>query len=149
MYVMSDAGRQALTESFEGDILTAYPDPGSGGAPYTIGYGHTGPDVTQGMTCTQEQADAWLASDLMAAEAHVSSDVKVPLTQHEADACIDFVYNLGDRLEGSTLLADINDGNLADCAAQFERWDIASGHVMAGLLRRRIAESNWFNTPDT
>ncbi|HID1023608.1 TPA: glycoside hydrolase family protein, partial [Klebsiella michiganensis] len=32
----------ALIKRFEGCRLTAYPDPGTGGAPWTIGYGWTG-----------------------------------------------------------------------------------------------------------
>ena len=45
-----------LTEQFEGCKLTAYPDPATGGDPWTIGYGHTGNDVYPGLTITQEQA---------------------------------------------------------------------------------------------
>ncbi len=57
-----------LIESFEGLRLTAYPDPGSGGEPYTIGYGHTGSvngqPVAPGMTITLDTADDLLQADL-------------------------------------------------------------------------------------
>jgi lysozyme len=48
----------------EGLRLKAYPDPLSGGDPWTIGYGHTGPEVRQGVTWTQEQAEAALMADI-------------------------------------------------------------------------------------
>ncbi len=34
-----------LVQGAEGLRLTAYPDPGTGGAPWTVGWGHTGPEV--------------------------------------------------------------------------------------------------------
>ncbi len=52
-----------LLKTWEGCELSAYPDPASGGAPWTIGYGHTGPDVVPGLTISQAQAEAWLKQD--------------------------------------------------------------------------------------
>ena len=45
----------------------AYPDPLSGGDPWTIGYGHTGPEVRRGVIWTREQAERALVED---AESH-------------------------------------------------------------------------------
>ena len=53
-----------LLKTWEGCRLSAYPDPASGGAPWTIGYGHTGAEVVPGLTITQEQANAWLKQDV-------------------------------------------------------------------------------------
>ncbi len=50
-------GTKNLVKRFEGLRLTAYQD--SVGV-WTIGYGHTGPDVHPGMTITEEQADELL-----------------------------------------------------------------------------------------
>ena len=47
-------------------------------------------------------------------------------------------------LGGSTLLEDLNAGNVAGAAAQFEAWDHADGKVVAGLLRRRLEEEKLF-----
>ena len=135
---------QGLTEQFEGCELTAYKD--SGGV-WTIGYGHT-EGVTQGMTCTQEQADAWLLSDIQWAVSVVQGAVSVTLTQGEFNALVDFVFNVGSaNFQSSTLLRDLNAGDYALAALQFERWDLAGGTVVAGLLRRRRAEENEFDTP--
>jgi lysozyme len=130
-----------LTEQFEGCRLTAYPDPGTGGAPWTIGYGHTGADVYQGMTITQEQAVELLEQDVKRAEADVNAKLTVEVTQDEFDALVDFAFNCGcGNLNGSTLLKKINDGDFEGAAAEFDKWDKAAGKPMAGLLRRRQAE---------
>jgi lysozyme len=48
----------------EGCRLKAYPDPLTHAEPYTIGYGHTGPEVHLGLAWTQAQADAVLVADV-------------------------------------------------------------------------------------
>lgn len=133
----------ALTEQFEGCRLTAYQD--CRGV-WTIGYGHTGTGVYRGLTITQQQAEAFLLQDITWAEAMVNSHVSIPLNQNEFDALVDFVFNCGaGDFESSTLLKMINANDLAAAALQFERWDKAGGKVVAGLLRRRLAEEQEFN----
>lgn len=131
-----------LTEQFEGLRLRAYPDPASGGAPWTIGYGHTGPDVHAGLVWTPQQAEAELKRDIGRAESNVNAVVqRTDLSQGEFDALVDFAFNCGCRnLDGSTLLRLVNAGNFAAAANEFERWDRGDGKVVAGLLRRRLAE---------
>lgn len=134
----------ALTEQFEGCCLTAYQDQVG---VWTIGYGHTGPDVTPELTITQEQAEALLAQDVGSAAACVNNVVTIQLSQSEFDALVDFVFNLGSgAFTGSTLLRDLNAGNFAAAAAQFDSWDHAGGAVVAGLLRRRQAETALFSS---
>ena len=133
---------QGLTEQFEGCQLQSYQD--TNGV-WTLGYGHTA-GVSQGMSCTQAQAEAWLTGDIQWAVATVQRLVTVPLTQGQFDALVDFVFNVGSgNFAGSTLLKLLNAGDLAGAAGQFARWDIAGGQVSPGLLRRRIAEANRFN----
>jgi len=67
-----------LIKQHEGLRLKAYPDPGSGGDPWTIGYGHTA-GVRKGDTCTKEQAEHWLDEDILNASMTVERFVKVPL----------------------------------------------------------------------
>ncbi len=134
----------ALTESFESCKLTAYQDIKG---IWTIGYGHTGPEVVEGLIWTQNQADTQLIVDLQRAENMVDTYVTVPLTQGQYDALVDFAFNLGTNAErGSTLLKMVNENDMADAANQFQLWDHASGQVVAGLLRRRIAEEQEFNS---
>ena len=130
-----------LTQSFEACRLTAYQD--SAGV-WTIGYGHTS-GVQPGDTCSPYQASAWLELDVREAEAAINNLVKVPLSQEEFDALVDFVFNEGTgHFASSTLLKLLNEGHYAMAADQFERWDMAGGKVVAGLLRRRIAETQEF-----
>jgi lysozyme len=143
-FVYSKAGLK-LTERFEECRLTAYQDIRG---IWTIGWGHTGPDVYEGLVWTQEQADAQVLIDTQNAVNHVNRDVTFAINQNEFDALVDFSYNAGcGALAGSTLLKDLNAGNIAGAAAQFEAWDHAGGKVVAGLLRRRLAEQNEFDTP--
>lgn len=134
-----------LTENFEGLRLTAYPDPATHGDPWTIGYGHTGAEVHQGMTITQEQAEEFLMQDVQKAVQTVNSKEHTDLTQNEFDALVDFVFNCGaGNFAGSTLLKKINAGDMEGAALEFQKWDKAAGHVMAGLVRRRQAETDLF-----
>lgn len=132
-----------LTQTFEQLRLRAYWD--ALGKVWTIGYGHTGPEVREGLVWTRNQAMQALQRDVAAAEAAVNALVTAALTQEEFDALVDFVFNLGvARFKASTLLRMLNTGDYAGCASQFARWDYASGQVVAGLLRRRQAEAAEF-----
>lgn len=132
----------ALTRSFEGLRLGAYQD--SAGI-WTIGYGHTGPEVRAGQRITQPEADALLRDDLAAAVRCVREAVKIPLTQSQFDALVDFCFNAGrGNFLTSTLLRDLNRGDLDAAAAQFARWIHAGGKIVPGLLRRRAAEAALF-----
>ncbi|MBV8061063.1 MAG: lysozyme [Alphaproteobacteria bacterium] len=145
----SDDARHNLTESFEGCRLTAYPDPGTGSDPWTIGYGHTGCDVFPGLTWTQEEADQALSVDIGKFEDAVNNAVSVQLTQHQFDACVDFTFNVGAHaFENSTLCRLLNQGDFAGADAEFGRWVNGGGHRLPGLVKRRAAEANWFVMPD-
>jgi lysozyme len=130
-----------LTELFEGDILTAYQDQRG---LWTIGYGHTA-SVHPGMTITQDEAEAFLMSDILSAAACVNQVVKIKLTQPQFDSLVDFAFNVGiTSFSHSTLLREINAGKLPEALAQFNLWDHCGGIVSSGLLRRRKAEAAEF-----
>lgn len=134
----------SLTESFEGLRLEAYQD--SVGV-WTIGYGHTGPDVSRGIDITTEQAETLLAADVAWAEAVVNRAVKVPITQPQFDALVDFTFNVGGaNFVRSTLLRMVNAGDYSGAADQFLRWNKAGGKALEGLTRRRAAERQMFLT---
>jgi len=134
-----------LTEQFEGLRLNAYPDPATGAEPYTIGYGHTGPEVHLGMTITQEQAEIYLQQDILKAS-HFVNNLNIPnLTQSEFDALVDFAFNCGcGNLQKSTLLLKLKAGDIEGASQEFLKWDMAAGKHMAGLAKRRQAEMNLF-----
>lgn len=140
----SARGRE-LIEAFEGRRHTAYPDPATGGKPWTIGVGSTGPDVVPGLTWTDEQIEERFSADLQRFEIGLNKMLLVPVSQNQFDALISFVYNCGlHNLLNSTLLTLLNKGDFPKAAAEFNRWSFANGQQMPGLLRRRRAEMALF-----
>lgn len=130
-----------LIKSFEGCRLNAYLD--AVGIP-TIGYGST-KDVNIGDTITQNEAETLLHQDLIRFEKCINEYVNVDLDQNEYDALICFAFNVGcNAVKNSTLLKLLNSGDFAGAAQQFKRWDKAGGKPLAGLTRRRQAESELF-----
>lgn len=140
----------ALVQQFEGcakkqkdGTFRAYPDPGTGGAPWTIGWGSTGKDVKQGTVWTQQQCDDRLTADLTKFSAGVKTAIGTAATgQHQFDALVSFAYNVGlANLKSSTLLRKHKAGDHAGAAAEFAKWNKAAGKVLPGLKRRRAAET--------
>ena len=135
---LSAAGLELLKRS-EGFRSHTYND--VNGFP-TIGYGHRLLDHESFPgDISEAQATGMLAVDVRSAEQTIARLVKVPLTQGQFDALVDFCFNLGTgRLASSTLLKVLNGGRYADAAEQLLRWDIAGGQENAGLKARREAE---------
>lgn len=133
-----------LIKSFEGMKLKAYPDPATGGDPWTIGVGHTGPDVHPGLVITEAQADELLRKDLQRFVDAVNRLCPIT-TQGQFDALVSFCFNVGDgNLKTSTLRRLHNEGAYDAAAMQFARWSRANGKVMKGLTRRRAAEASLY-----
>lgn len=139
--ITSDAGRKKI-EQFEGCVLTAYKARPSEKY-YTIGYGHYGADVTQGMTITQAQADALFAEDLKRFETAVNN-LGMLLTQAQFDALVDFAYNCGTGALASVCKTKDID---VICRKIPEWCKDAGGNVLAGLKRRRAWEVSQLQTP--
>lgn len=140
---MSDAGIAAL-KGYEGVRLSAYPDPATGGAPWTIGVGHTGVDVRKGLTITEARADELLREDLARFEAGVNAAAP-KATQGQFDALVSLAFNIGlGNLQSSTLLRKHNAGDYDGAAAQFAVWNRAAGKVMPGLTKRRLSETRMY-----
>jgi GH24 family phage-related lysozyme (muramidase) len=91
---------------------------------WTIGVGHTGPNVYEGLAWTDQQIEDALRDDLAWAEQTVNESVKVVLTQNQYDALVSFVFNIGaTAFKKSTLLKLLNQG-LYDMAAEaFLMWN--------------------------
>ena len=148
---VSDAG-VALIKRFEGCRLTAYPDPGTGGEPWTIGWGTTrigGKPVTPGTTISQAEADRLLVQDLERYAAEVANAIgSAPTTQAQFDALASFHYNTG-AIGSATLTRLHRSGDYAAAAREFSRWIRAGGRVMPGRVRRRAAEEALYSqAPD-
>lgn len=146
---LSERGREFI-KSFESCKLKAYRD---GGGVWTVGWGHTGPEVRPGFTLTQSQADALFDDDVARFEAGVNDLVTVPMTQGQFDALVSFSFNVGldqdadtqaEGLGDSSLLRYLNRGNYPIAAEEFKKWVHDNGKIVAGLVRRRAAERDMF-----
>lgn len=134
-----------LIKEFEGCKLKAYPDPATGGDPWTIGWGATGPGIGPGVEWTQATADARLSQDVTRFANGVKQDVTWAATPNQLGAMISLAYNIGlAAFKKSTLLRRFNSGDVHGAQAEFAKWNRAAGKVMKGLTRRRTAEAKVF-----
>lgn len=133
-----------LIQQHEGLRLQAYLD---GGGVLTIGYGHTGEDVTPDLLIDEGEATRLLKSDLNGAEQCVDESVEVELKQPQFDALASFVFNIGCKaFRNSTMLKLLNAGSYEAAAQQFARWNKDNGKIVAGLSKRRADETELFLT---
>jgi lysozyme len=145
----------SIAKPFEGFEPNPYPDPGTGAEPWAIGFGSTFDASDKPVTCQTPAISYSDACDLAMRDMYrafqvIAGEIAAPMTVHEIAAVMDFVYNVGaGNFKNSTLLRMINGKKYALAAEQFERWDEAGGKVMAGLLRRRLAEEQIFSTKDS
>lgn len=142
-----------LIKTFEGKRLKSYPDPATGGEPWTIGYGTTTSagvgKIKKGMIIPEAQAESMLVRSLPPYEGAVEKAVTVPLTQHQFDALVSFAYNVGPlNMSRSSVVRYLNAGDITKAAGAFLLWNKAAGRVMPGLTRRRAAERDLFLKPD-
>lgn len=131
-----------LIKKYEGCKLEAYKCPAG---IWTIGYGHTGQDVFEGKTITQQEADNLLSKDLTRFEKFLNRIIKVPINQNQFNALASFTYNVGmGALQNSTLLKKLNNNDLIGAANEFDRWVYANGKKLEGLIKRRKEEKDLF-----
>jgi len=139
---------EELIVFYEGERLTSYKD--TGGV-WTIGVGHTSDEkfkVTKGQTITKEFSRELLRHDLKEAENFVKTLVKVPLNENQYGALVSFTFNLGGgSLKISTLLKKLNAGNYKAIPSELNKWVFDDGVKLAGLIKRRKAEGELWNTP--
>lgn len=133
-----------LIKSFEGCKLKAYKCVPTEKY-YTIGYGHYGKDVKQGMSITSKQAEELLIKDVAKFEQYVNSYVKVDITQSMFNALTSFCYNCGaGALGSSNLLKYVNKKEFEKASQEFPKWNKSGGKVLNGLVKRREKERKEF-----
>ena len=147
----------ALIKRFEGcaklrtdGLVEAYPDPGTGGDPWTIGWGATGRGldgqarIGPGTVWTRAECDARLERDLKRFTREVAQILgEGPTTQAQFDALVSFHYNTG-AIARATLTRRHLEGKHGDAVREFSRWNKAGGRVLKGLTRRRAAEAELY-----
>lgn len=139
---MTSRGRQLLTDR-EGKRLNAYRD--TKGIP-TIGVGHTSaagpPDVQMGMTITDQECDDILMRDLEKFEATLDEALDVPVEDHEYDALLSIMFNVGPQFATSTAIKRLNAGDRPGCADAIMMWN-----KPPEIIGRRKTEQRQFVTP--
>ena len=138
----------ALIKEFEGYEACAYPDPGTGGEPWTVCVGHTG-GIAPGDCFTEQQCDAFLRDDLLRFEACVE-DQCPGLNPWEFSALVSFAFNVGcGALAESTLRRRLLAGEDPQVVLPEElpRWNKGGNGPLPGLTRRRAAEVVLAQTP--
>ncbi len=151
---------KTLIKYWEGVRLTAY-KAHSSEEYWTIGYGHYGPDVYEGMEITAEQADAYFEQDIAAFEAaanRIIANYGLEASQSVFDAMLSLSYNFGpswvETYAGSWRLAryvkagfkDSSGNKIPDLeiADAFAVLCSAGGEILPGLLKRRLNEAEIF-----
>ena len=139
---MTARGRQRLTDR-EGKRLKAYKD--TKGI-WTIGVGHTTaagpPAVSSGTTITAQQCDDILVRDLKKFEAILDAAIKVKVADHEYDALLSVMFNVGPKFATSTAINKLNEGKRKACADAIMMWN-----KPPEIIGRRSTEKSQFLTP--
>lgn len=137
-----------MIKTWEGCKLTAYRCPAG---VLTIGYGHTGPDVTPGKRITQAEADALFERDIKRFAATVEPVFAgVRLLERQFDALVSLSYNIGSLQKKAPTLVSMVRANQNNPAIRAEFMKHVNARVngvlkpLAGLVRRRTAEANHY-----
>lgn len=142
----------ALIREFEGYREEAYPDPLTGGEPWTVGYGTTkysnNRKVKPGDKLSVEKAEKELNSYVerrIIPKLEKSIPTWGKMNDNQKAAIISFAYNLGEFFYGkkgfSTITRCLGDEEKwGDVPAALELYRNPGSNVEKGLLRRRRAE---------
>lgn len=149
----------ALIQNYEGLRTTAY-KPLKKENGWTIGYGHHGPDVKQGMVCTEQWAYEQLLRDLRQVEHQLISALnadEIEVTQGMFDALCSLLFNLSGKrtkdgrqltpiqtLISYKLWAKMKKGDKYGASLEFLDINKAGGVAVKGLTLRRQAEAKLF-----
>ncbi len=145
-----------LIKQFEGCELTAYPDPLTGGAPWTIGWGSTkginGEPFKKGDKITQAQADTLLEASILST--YLPPLIRIPyytsMSEEQRGALLSFAYNLGAGFYGSpdftTISRYLKDKDWDRIPQALLLYRNPGSNVEEGLKRRRIAEGKLWSS---
>lgn len=131
-----------LISRWEGERFVAYPDPATGGAPWTVCYGHTGPDVDRSKRYTRAECEALLDADMRQANRYVHRCVGRPMPEGVEAALTSFVFNVGPKwlCKDSMIGLYARAGDWPNTCKSLELYKYAGGRVFRGLVLRRADE---------
>lgn len=130
-----------LIAKWEGVRYEAYPDPATGGAPWTVCYGST-KNVIRGKKYTLAECKAKLDEDMRDANADVRRCVGRPMPDGVEAALTSFVFNVGPvwLCKDSTIGLYARKGDWPNTCKSLELYKFAGGRVFRGLVLRRADE---------
>jgi GH24 family phage-related lysozyme (muramidase) len=136
----------SLVKECEGLRLQAY-KPVNSEAYYTIGYGHSGPDVKKGQTITKIQAELLFLKDIKTFIRQLDPYFSRLTSQGQKDALLSFVYNVGFSLfQKCPIHTLILSNNLQEVPEHLLKYcKSANGKVLVGLQKRRESEVALWN----
>jgi lysozyme len=138
-----------IIKKYEGYNEKAYPDPSTGGAPYTLGYGTQyypdGSPVKQGHRCTQHKALEYLFHEVELIDDELSR-LNLGLDNSMREALISFIHSIGwEPFLYSEIIDAIENEYWGGAAEEITHWIFDSYYkVIGGLVDRRREESNLF-----
>lgn len=138
---------RTFVKPFEALELRAYLCPAG---VWTIGWGHTGPDVHKGLVITKPVAERMLTADLGVAAAKLRArigDVVEDLTDNQYAALLSFVFNLGAK-PSWTIWKVLKARAFDQVPVQLIRFVYADGKKLNGLVRRRTEEVKLWSTDE-
>lgn len=134
---------------YEGFSEKAYPDPKTGGAPYTIGFGTQfypdGLPVLRGQCCTRKRALQYLEHELQVISEDLEK-VNLVLDDSMKEALLSFIHSIGwQPFLYSRLIDDIGNEDWQSVVDEISQWIFDEDHhVIGGLLDRRREEAKLF-----
>lgn len=144
-----DQAGAGLIAGCEGCYLFTYPDPATGGEPWTDGIGHTaaagGRKPRPGGIITLQQAFAQFRADMQRYAAGVEAAIKISLPQHRFNAAVSFHFNTG-AIKSGSVDDKLNRGDEAAALATMAKYVNAGGRRLEGLANRRRDEITLWKT---
>jgi len=134
-----------IIKRYEGFNEKAYPDPVSGGAPYTFGYGTQfypdGSPVKQGQCCTKQKAEEYLKHELKIIDIELDK-LDLDLDADMYNALLSFIHSVGwDPFFYSTIIDSIETEDWYGVVENISRWIFDHYYkVIGGLVNRRREE---------
>ena len=138
-----------IIKKYEGYSERAYPDPCTGGAPYTFGYGSQyypdGTAVKKGQCCSKQKAVEYLQHDMEVIEGDIKR-LNLGIDASMQEALISFVHSVGwDAFLYSNLIDLIECENWPGATTEISRWIFDDYYrAIGGLIDRRREESLLF-----
>lgn len=135
----------SLTKHSEGCVLHTYSDPAGQNVTFSMGWGTQRPEFKPGMTCTQQEADQWLAEAMQERVDYLNRVLNVRPTQDIFNALCDAAYNIiPSEFHASTLMRKAEAGDWDGAWLELPKWRLADGQVDEDLLkRRRLEQAVW------